>query len=168
MKLITASWFILLLGAQAQTPHNSAAFHKLMDAEANGRAQCFGNPPNCKLPTIEVCRTDLSAWKQADADWVDRGMHCAMPGCAAKILGPLELLSTEELYRRKGEASSCSTIFVKATREAPDNKALISATNARLDLEVQTSELLNEILSRATGVIDERALWEEFLLQGHE
>lgn len=168
MKQIAASLFILLLSAHAQNSQNSAAFHKLMDADRNGKAECFGDPPNCKLPTIEVCRIDLSAWKQADLDLVDRAMHCAKPGCAAKIRGPLEFLSTEELYRRKGEASSCSSLFVKVTREAHDNTALISANKARLDLEVQTSELLNEILSRATSVIDNHALWEEFLLQAHE
>ena len=139
------------------------AYDKLMAANTLG-----GEPP-APFPTLNLCRADLAAWKQADADALDRFQHrCDSGTCTKATPLPEALLSTVELYRRKWETTVCRSVLIGAFR---GNKHLSRADQEYilLDIEERESSLLTEILSRTTDVIDNHHLWEEFLLQqGHE
>jgi len=154
----------------AQTRNNVAA-QKLRDASN------YWCPTNtaCNPPAVKQCRADLTSWNQADHDWKDEmdKVHCV--GCALQHPRPVELLSTEELYRRKAEASMCLLLLARAGQQAANDKALPPAERGdrfqdalldQLDMGRIESELLEESLSRATSVIDSHYLWEEFLAKG--
>jgi hypothetical protein len=159
---------LLLLAAvspaqgQSSESRYKIAYDKLMAANNLG-----GQPP-APFPILNLCRADIAAWKQADDDAIDRFTHrCDSGTCAKAEPLPEALLSTVELYRRKWETTACRSVLIGAFRK---NKSLSRADREYilLDIEARESNLLTEILSPATDVIDNNHLWEELLLQqGH-
>lgn len=167
--LILAHIVVLTFGLSrlaAQGPSsNHIAFQKLQDASH------YWCPTSaaCNPPTIKQCRADLAAWNQADHDWKDAVLKAGKP-----YDSPVELLSTEELYRRREEASMCGHVLAQAGIEAGRDKTLKSVEKAsrfqnglldQLDMSRIESELLKESLSRTESVIDNHQLWEELLLR---
>ncbi len=157
---------VLLAISVAQAPNSESrdktAYDKLMAAENLG-----GEPP-APFPTLNLCRADIAAWKQADADALGRFMHrCDSGTCTKPTPTPEAVLSTVELYRRKWETKVCRSVLIGALR---NNKNISRADRESilLDIEERESSLLTEILSRTTDVIDSHHLWEELLSQqGH-
>lgn len=146
------------------TPNNIAA-RKLFDASQYA------------LPTLAQCRADLRAWMQADRDWQDRLKKANCEGCTLQYPSPIELLSTEELYRRTAEASLCSSVIAQAGMKSakdmsatPDKRRNVweNALLDELDMNAKEVAFLKESLSRAEHVIDSHFLWEEFLSKGYK
>jgi hypothetical protein len=90
------------LDAQNPQASNHIAYQKLQDASH------YWCPTStaCNPPTIKQCRADLTAWNQADQDWKDAVLKDGKP-----YNRPVALLSTEELYRRREEASMCGHVL---------------------------------------------------------
>jgi hypothetical protein len=155
-----------------QTPNNIAA-RKLFDASQYG----CPTSQDCASPSLEQCRSDLKAWDQANSDWKSRLEKAHCQGCSLQYPSPIELLSTEELYRRRAEASLCGSAFSQAGLKAAKDTT-VSPSNRReqwenalldqLDMRGQEADLLKESLSRTEHVIDSHFLWEELLSKGYK
>jgi hypothetical protein len=123
---------------------------------------------NQPVPTLAQCRADLSAWMKADEEWEN-----TVKSSGKLNLRPVELLSSEELYRRRREASACEHLFAVEAEKISERKDLsVTEKQSRWMDEVMNTKncmshelsLSMEIISRNESVIDKHFLWEELLL----
>jgi len=99
--------------------------------------------------TLSQCHADLAAWKKAMADDHDY----------------FGTLSTEELYHRFGEASTCDNLILQEAHNIKDPQKRLEAEQ-RADYMVEVLlDIIQTLLSRAEVVMIDHNLGQEFQLK---
>jgi hypothetical protein len=97
--------------------------------------------------TLSQCHADLAAWKKAMADNHDY----------------LGTLSTEELYRRFGEASTCDNLLFEEAHNIKDPQERLEAEQRADGMVDFLVDIIQTLLSRAEVVMIDHHLGQEFL-----
>ena len=113
----------------------------------SGLETLFSAREHGRQATLSQCHADLAAWKKAMAD-----NH-----------GSLSTLSTEELYRRFGEASTCDSLLLEEARTIKEPQERLEAEQRADEMVDFLVDIIQTLLSRAEVVMIDHHLGQEFL-----
>lgn len=105
--------------------------------------------------TLEQCHADLIAWEKERVETEKDDSDLTLEST----------FSTEELYRRSGEASTCRSLLLKEAAKVKDLRKKVEAEQRVTDMMVFFAEIKVELLYRAEGVMIDHNLGQEFLLK---